>query len=170
MKRGKHICETLKGIRADIARANEIDYHPAECTHEGDCAGTCPACESEMRWLERHLRLRQHLGKAVTIAGLSLGAGALLSSCNLIGNHTAGKAEVLEGAVSNPNNVDSTEIEPLAGDVVMPDSLEPYEVGQGDTDTLANPPQEKPQKTPRQTAGLVRPHKPKPDKDGEKPE
>ena len=55
MKRGKRICETLKGIRREIAEANEIDYQPAECTHEGDCAGTCPKCESETRWLERQL-------------------------------------------------------------------------------------------------------------------
>lgn len=81
MKRGKHICETLKGIRREIAEANEIDYSPTPCTHEGDCAGTCPACEQEMRWLERQLRLRQSLGKAVTIAGLSLGAASLVG-CN----------------------------------------------------------------------------------------
>ena len=76
MKRGKRVCETLKGIRADIARANDIDYTPAECRHEGDCAGTCPACEVETRWLERQLRLRRQLGKAVAIAGVSLTMGA----------------------------------------------------------------------------------------------
>lgn len=81
MKRGKKICETLKGIRHDIAAANGIDYTPSECTHEGDCAGTCPKCESETRWLERQLRARQALGKAVTIAGLSVALGAM-SSCN----------------------------------------------------------------------------------------
>ena len=81
MKLGKRICETLKGIRRDIAVANEIDYQPTECTHEGDCAGTCPKCESETRWLERQLRTRQALGKAVTIAGLSVALGAM-SSCH----------------------------------------------------------------------------------------
>ena len=79
MKRGKHICETLKAIRREIASANEIDYTPTECHHEGDCAGTCPKCEQETRWLERQLRNRQALGKAVTIAGLSLALGALAS-------------------------------------------------------------------------------------------
>ena len=59
MRPGKHICETLKGIRLDIARANDIEYHPTKCDHKGDCAGTCPACESEVRWLEKQLRLRQ---------------------------------------------------------------------------------------------------------------
>ena len=81
MKRGKRICETLKAIRSEIASANEIDYQPTECTHEGDCAGTCPKCEQETRWLERQLRARHALGKAVTIAGLSVALGAM-SSCN----------------------------------------------------------------------------------------
>ena len=72
MKQGKRICETLKGIRREIAVANEIEYTPIKCTHNGDCAGTCPACESETRWLERQLRLRHALGKAVTIAGVSV--------------------------------------------------------------------------------------------------
>ena len=41
----------------------------------------CPKCESETRWLERQLRARQALGKAVTIAGLSVALGAM-SSCH----------------------------------------------------------------------------------------
>ena len=81
MRAGKKICETLKAIRSEIASANEINYQPTECTHEGDCAGTCPKCESETRWLERQLRARQALGKAVTIAGLSVALGAM-SSCH----------------------------------------------------------------------------------------
>ncbi len=79
MRKGKKICETLKAIRRDIAVANEIDYSPTECHHEGDCAGTCPKCESEMRWLEKQLRNRQALGKAVAIAGLSLALGTMTS-------------------------------------------------------------------------------------------
>ena len=72
MNYGKRICETLKAIRCDIARANEIDYIPTPCDHKGDCEGTCPVCEGEMRWLERQLINRKALGKAVAIAGLSL--------------------------------------------------------------------------------------------------
>ena len=63
MRAGKKICETLKAIRSEIASANEIEYTPIKCNHKGDCAGTCPACESETRWLERQLRLRHALGK-----------------------------------------------------------------------------------------------------------
>lgn len=72
MNYGKHICKTLKAIRSEIASANGIDYTPIKCDHKGDCAGTCPACESEMRWLERQLINRKSLGKAVAIVGLSL--------------------------------------------------------------------------------------------------
>lgn len=114
MRPGKHICETLKGIRLDIARANDIEYHPTECDHKGDCAGTCPACESEVRWLERQLRLRQQLGKAVTIAGLSLGVSTLAGCTQIF--HPSGKM-----APTKQTNVPEQRLE---GDVaVMPNML-----------------------------------------------
>ena len=112
MKRSKHICETLKGIRSEIAKANGIDYHPSECNHEGDCKGTCPKCESETRWLERQLRLRQKLGKAVTIAGLSVALGAGATSCDFVDSVTApvrhiifGERTVTQGEVPDSTNV-----------------------------------------------------------------
>ena len=71
--RGKHICNTLKAIRLEIARANGIEYAPRECHHKGNCSGTCPACEGEMRYLEREIARRHTLGKAALVAGLSLG-------------------------------------------------------------------------------------------------
>ncbi len=77
MKYGKHVCKTLKAIRSEIAAANGIDYTPNKCTHKGDCTGTCPMCEQEVRWLEKQLRVRRALGKAVLVAGLSLSLGAL---------------------------------------------------------------------------------------------
>ena len=83
MKHGKHICNTLKAIRLDIARANGIKYEPRECHHEGDCSGTCPACESEMRYLEREIARRRSNGKAALIAGVSLGLMSFTAtSCN----------------------------------------------------------------------------------------
>ncbi|MBQ6278948.1 MAG: energy transducer TonB [Muribaculaceae bacterium] len=72
MKHGKSVCNTLKQIRLDVARANGIDYVPAPCTHKGDCAGTCPACESEVEYLEKEISRRHSLGKAVLIAGIGL--------------------------------------------------------------------------------------------------
>lgn len=83
MKRGKAICEALKDVRRKIARANSISYTPNECHHEGECAGTCPACEREMRYLERQLSLRQLAGQTIRVAGVSLGMMAVLSSCHI---------------------------------------------------------------------------------------
>ena len=74
---GKRTCEALRQIRQNIANANCIEYTPAECTYQGECSGTCPRCESEMRYIERQLRLRGTLGKAVVVAGLTLSATSL---------------------------------------------------------------------------------------------
>lgn len=77
MKHGKQICKTLKQVRLDIARANEIDYTPTPCNHKGDCDGTCPVCEDEVRYLERQLAHRRAAGKVSLIAGISLGLSVL---------------------------------------------------------------------------------------------
>ena len=80
MTRGRSICNVLKTIRTQIAKANEIKYEPCECHHTGECRGTCPACEAEVRYIERQLDIRRQLGKAVTIIGISAGMAAL-SGC-----------------------------------------------------------------------------------------
>ena len=73
MSYGRHICNTLKAIRRQIADANGIKYEPRECHHEGDCAGTCPACEAEVRYLEGELNRRRSMGKKVAVAGIAAG-------------------------------------------------------------------------------------------------
>lgn len=103
MEKGKKICKALKEIRKEIAKANDIDYEPHECHHEGDCAGTCPACESEVRWLESRLRRRQSLGKAVVLGGLTVAMGALVSSCDLLPTQTAGIPK-MEGDIVCPDD------------------------------------------------------------------
>ncbi len=78
MPKGKQTCKILKEIRKQIAAENDIELVISECTYQGDCLGTCPKCEAEVRYLERELEKRQRLGKAVAIAGLSVGMlGAL---------------------------------------------------------------------------------------------
>ena len=73
MEKGKRTCNVLRQIRQQVANANDISYVPTPCTHKGDCSGTCPACEAEVRYIERELNARRLLGKAVVVAGLSLG-------------------------------------------------------------------------------------------------
>ena len=74
MSRGKTTCKVLKEVRRKIADANGIPLPERECTHTGDCAGTCPYCESEVRYLERELYKRKSLGKAVAVAGIAVAA------------------------------------------------------------------------------------------------
>ena len=73
MVKGKSTCKLLKDIRQQIADENGISYQPKECHHKGDCAGTCPACEEEIRFLERELRARKGNGFGMKVAGIAAG-------------------------------------------------------------------------------------------------
>ena len=97
MVKGKATCKTLKAIRRQIAEANDIKYEPRECHYDGPCLGTCPACEAEVRYLERQLGLRRQLGRAVSVIGVSVG---LLSACTSAGTKAVTeKPEALRGDV-----------------------------------------------------------------------
>ena len=113
MNNGKEVCRHLREVRREIAEANDIRLIQPECTHEGDCEGTCPRCEQEVSWLEDQLEKRRSLGHAVRITGIAASiAGVMaLSACT-----TNGGEPVLQGdpAVEMP---DTTEI-PLTGDLV----------------------------------------------------
>ena len=75
--RGRNICDTLKAIRKQIADANGIDYSPEECNYKGECMGTCPKCEQDVRDLEYELHLKQMAGKAIKVAGIAAGLVAM---------------------------------------------------------------------------------------------
>lgn len=53
---GKYVCKYLREIRVDIAKLNGIDYAPAECDHQGECSGHCPACDAEVKALYDKLK------------------------------------------------------------------------------------------------------------------
>jgi len=105
MSKGKQKCMTLKAIRRSIAEANGISYAPAECHDEGDCKGTCPQCEAEVRYLERQLDLRRAAGRAVTLVGLSAG---MLSLSPSVSAQTANSAltEALADSCRDPLEID----------------------------------------------------------------
>lgn len=81
MGKGKDLCDTLKTIRKAVADANGIEYVPGKCTNDDECCGTCPACEAEVRYIERELKFRRLAGKAVTVAGIAIGA-ASFAACS----------------------------------------------------------------------------------------
>ena len=82
MTRGKETCKILKEIRRQIADKNDIAYVTSECHYHGECKGTCPKCEAELQYLENELSKRRQLGKAVAVAGISLGLASTFPACN----------------------------------------------------------------------------------------
>ena len=96
MVKGKSTCKLLKDIRQQIADANGISYQPKECHHKGDCAGTCPACEEEIRYLERELRARKGNGFGMKVAGIAAGI------CATVMPVTAAAQAVKSDSTANP--------------------------------------------------------------------
>ena len=96
MAKGKSTCKLLKSIRQQIADANGISYQPKECHHKGDCAGTCPACEAEIRYLERELKARKGNGFGMKVAGIAAGI------CATVMPMTAAAQAVKPDSTANP--------------------------------------------------------------------
>ena len=96
MTKGRSTCKLLKSIRQQIADANGISYQPIECHHKGDCAGTCPACEEEIRYLERELKARKGNGFGMKVAGIAAGI------CATVMPMTAAAQAVKSDSTANP--------------------------------------------------------------------
>ena len=117
MKRGKETCRILKDIRRQIAEANDIEFITSECRYQGDCLGTCPKCEAEVRYLEQQLSARHSAGKAIALAGIS--AGLFMASCssNSINSNSDGDEILLEedieiiDSIINPDTIITTSID-----------------------------------------------------------
>ncbi|MBO6111285.1 MAG: hypothetical protein J6P12_10620 [Methanobrevibacter sp.] len=72
---GKDKCELLKSIRKKIAYTNNIDLECEECNFEGDCSGTCPKCEEELRYLEKVINEKRNDGITIHLQGIFQFAG-----------------------------------------------------------------------------------------------
>ncbi len=123
--RGKEKCKALKEIRKQIAEKNDIAYIVSECSYQGECKGTCPKCEAELRYLERELEKKKNIGKAVCVVGISASVCSGLTACN--------PAESVRDFVSDIFNMGVTEEtagvapapEQLTGDMqIAPESTE----------------------------------------------
>ncbi len=112
---GKQKCAILKEIRRDIAKKNDINIRIDECTHKGECRGTCPRCEAEVKILERELEKKRKRGFQTAIAGVSAGIlAASLASC----------VPAAGDDVKPETGETQTQIESLAGDIAMPNPEE----------------------------------------------
>lgn len=120
---GKSKCKILKDIRRQIARDNDIEYVTSECKYQGECSGTCPKCEAEVRYLEEELRKRQRAGKAVAVAGIAATLVIGSTGCAGFGVHTtAGDISMPQAATTETNSQSS-----FAGMVVLPPTTDPTE-------------------------------------------
>ena len=115
MERGKQVCKILKDIRKQIAEENDIEFITSECKHQGDCAGTCPKCEAELKYLESQLARRSASGLPARLAGIAIGFAAVapaFTSCDWMT-----KGDMV------PPQVDGEMELPLGGDPVVSDSV-----------------------------------------------
>lgn len=103
MKNGKNICKQLKKIRKDIAESNDIPLEQPECTYKGECQGTCPRCDAEVRYLEQELSRKGKLGAAIVAASLTLAA------CEPSGKMIEGDVEYQGDAIESIDSVDTVQ-------------------------------------------------------------
>ena len=106
---GKSKCRILKDIRRQIAQDNNIAFVTSDCKYQGECSGTCPKCEAEVRYLEQELAKRQKAGKAIAVAGIA--ATILVSTAGCLPSTTAG--DPLPAPSTSYNQT-------LQGDVLLP--------------------------------------------------
>lgn len=132
---GKSKCKVLKDIRKKIAEANDIAYVTSDCKYQGDCSGTCPKCEAEVRYLEEELTKRKNLGKIVAVAGIAATLVVASAGCDLtIPNQTAGaplaRETTSQTAETQPTTTEYEELmgEPvLMGDMPMPEDEQSWD-------------------------------------------
>ena len=130
---GKATCAILKQIRRDIAEKNDIALTIAECTHQGDCPGTCPRCEAEVRILEKALAEKKKKGLRTAVAGISAGLLAVgLTSCTPADKSGAQSLISQIADKLHPHAVDQ-----LDGDMAPPDWLPDREEDGGETAAAA---------------------------------
>jgi hypothetical protein len=121
--KGKSKCKILKDIRRRIAEENGIDYVTTDCKYQGDCTGTCPKCEAEVRYLEDELEKRRNAGKSVLVAGIAASMVLAMPGC-AASETPAGTSPVqpsTELTQPLPSLSDPTHVENV-GEIYIPES------------------------------------------------
>ena len=119
--KGKNKCRILKEIRQRIADENDIPYVTRECAYQGECRGTCPKCEAELRYLEQELEKRRRLGKTVAVAAVAAGLSLTLTACTPNGGGAGAGGnggETVGPAYTLPTPTGSQTQPPLEGEPV----------------------------------------------------
>lgn len=123
MARGKQTCKILKEIRRQIAEANGIEFVTSECRYKGDCLGTCPKCEAEVRYLEQQLRARSIAGKAVALVGISAASIAMLMPISTEAQAQQERQDFLKGSIPAMTDTITVRGIVLSGDTLPKEPL-----------------------------------------------
>lgn len=141
---GKNKCKMLKEIRKKIAEENDIEYVTSECKFQGECRGTCPKCEAELKFLEDELNKRRSVGKKVAVAGIAASMMFTTTGCEIVDIFS--KREVM-GMMPNDNGFSYSEsqnenqsrkTDELDGDVVLDGDIVPEMGTFAPTETESN--------------------------------
>lgn len=63
--------EFLRGLRRHLAQANDIPWIFSVPLCQEDCSGDCPACQTELRYLESELNQRAAQGKSIVLPAVT---------------------------------------------------------------------------------------------------
>lgn len=141
---GKAKCKILREIRRRIAEENDISLITKDCTFQGECRGTCPKCEAELRFLEQQLERRRKLGKTVTLAALAATLSLSLTAC---GTPAAKDTDFYASAESAAKRREKRDKEPevIMGEIeetgIVPNIIE---VEEGEVEAVPGEPVEQP--------------------------
>lgn len=93
-------------MRKEIADSNGIEYESRECSHHGDCTGTCPLCEFELAGLSAELQTKN-------------------ADCIEVSKETIERINNLKADSTAPGE-DNGDVFPMQGDMIPhPGKIEP---------------------------------------------
>ena len=126
---GKQKCRILRELRREIAAANDLTYVTEECKFKGECRGTCPKCEAEVRDLERQLDLKAKAGRAFAAVGLSAAIAATATACDAddVRAFFYGGTEPLMGdpVIENTEPLSGEDVPDGSQELIIPVSMDP---------------------------------------------
>lgn len=158
---GKNRCNVLKSIRKKIAEENGIAYETTECKYKGDCLGTCPKCESEVKYLEHELNKKRTLGKRVALAGIAASLTLSFAGCTDAIKNKLGLGTELQGDMPDPSYDESTQSDTMGEE--RPEESKVSEIVDGEiVEVIGEMPEESDYSSPEWThpAGILAPEPP----------
>lgn len=126
---GKGKCKILKDIRRQIAKDNDIEFVTADCKYQGDCTGTCPKCEAEVRYLEQELVKRQKAGKVIAVAGIAAALVIGAAGCGMDSPTSTDSTPSSNPQQTDPSKQTEPTLPELMGEPAIPDPTVPDQTG-----------------------------------------